>query len=241
MATLVLLLLYVIAPALLLVGNVVTLKDASPYVFLSDTENVLAERVDVATATMSVLLVLVAPAYWPVAAWVAVNVVSPTPTSVIKLPDAVIVATPVLLLLYVIAPLLLLVGNVATLNAASPYIFVLATVNVLAEKVDVARRATVRVLLVLVVLVNFPATAAWVAVNVTLPAPTSVIKLSDASIVATPGLLLLYVIAPLLLLVSNVKLNAASPIVFVLATVNVPIVGSGRVLTVRRELTLLVT
>ena len=204
MATLVLLLLYVIAPALLLVGNVVTLNDASPYVFLSDTENVLAERVDVATATMSVLLVLVAPAYWPVAAWVAVNVVSPTPTSVIKLPDAVIVATLVLLLLYVIAPLLLLVGNVATLNAASPYIFVLATVNVLAEKVDVARRATVRVLLVLVVLVNFPATAAWVAVNVTLPALTNVIKFPDALIVATPVLLLVYVIAPVLLLVGNV-------------------------------------
>ena len=213
--------------------------DASPYNFVAGTVNVLVDRVGVPRATVSVLLVFVALAYWAVAAWVAVNVTLPTPTSVIKLPDASMVATAVLLLLYVIAPALLLVGNVATLKGASPYIFVLATENVLAERVDVTR-FTVSVLLVMVTLA-YSAVAAWVAVNVTLPAPTSVIKLSDASIVATPGLLLLYVIAPLLLLVSNVKLNAASPIVFVLATVNVPIVGSGRVLTVRRELTLLVT
>jgi hypothetical protein len=47
------------------------------------------------------------------------------------------VATPVLLLLYVIAPLLLLVGNVVTLNDASPYSFVAGTENVLAESVGV--------------------------------------------------------------------------------------------------------
>ena len=83
MATLVLLLLYVIAPLLLLVGNVVTLKDASPYVFVSGTENVLADRVGVTRFTVSVLLVWVAPAYWAVAAWVAVNVAMPAPTMVI--------------------------------------------------------------------------------------------------------------------------------------------------------------
>jgi hypothetical protein len=168
-----LLLVYVIAPVLLLVGNVATLKGASPNVFVLATENVLADRVGVPRSTVSVLLVLVAPAYWAVAAWVAVNVASPTPTSVIKLPDASIVATDVLLLLYVIAPLLLLVGNVMALNAAAPYVFVLSTENVLVDRVDVAR-STVSVLLVLVALAYWDV-AAWVAVNVALPAPTIVI------------------------------------------------------------------
>jgi hypothetical protein len=132
-------LLYVIAPPLLLVGNVVGLNAASPYAFVVATENVLAESVGVPSETVSVLLALVAPENRPAtAACVAVNVVTPAPTRVIKVPDASIVATPVLPLLYVIAPLLLLVGNVVALNAASPYTFVVATENVLAESVDVA-------------------------------------------------------------------------------------------------------
>jgi hypothetical protein len=169
---------------------------------------------------VSVLLVLVALAYWDVAAWVAVNVASPAPTRVINVPDALMVATAVLLLLYVIVPLLLLVGNAMALNAASPYVFVVATENVLAESVGVPTE-TVSVLLVLVALAYWDV-AAWVAVNVTVPAPTMVINVPDASMVATAVLLLLYVIAPLLLLVGNVVApNAASPYIFVSATENV--------------------
>jgi hypothetical protein len=125
-ATPVLLLLYVIAPPLLLVGNVVAPNAASPYVFVSGTENV-PESVG---ETVSVLLVLVALAYCAVAACVAVNVTLPALKSVIQSPDASMVATPVLLLLYVIAPLLSLVGRSVILNDASPYILELETVNV---------------------------------------------------------------------------------------------------------------
>ena len=87
---------------------------------MAGTENVLAERLDVPRATVRVLLVLVALAYRDVAAWVALKLTSPALTSVIQFPDVSIVATPVLLLLYVIAPLLLLVGRVVILNDASP-------------------------------------------------------------------------------------------------------------------------
>ena len=59
-----LLLLYVIAPALLLVGRVVIANGASPYVFELSTENVDSDSVGVPSATVSVLLVLVALAYW---------------------------------------------------------------------------------------------------------------------------------------------------------------------------------
>ncbi len=62
-ATAVLLLLYVIAPLLLLVGRVVIANDASPNVLDDATENVVDERVDVARETVSVLLVLVALKY----------------------------------------------------------------------------------------------------------------------------------------------------------------------------------
>jgi hypothetical protein len=129
---------------------------------------------------------------------------------------------------------------VVILNDASPYIFVAGTENVLAESVDVARY-TVSVLLVLIALLNCPATAACAALKLTSPALKIVIQSPDASIVATPVLLLVYVIAPLLLLVGRrVILNDASPYVFELSTVNVPNVGIGRLSTVRRELTLLV-
>ena len=71
----------------------------------------------------------------------------PPPTNVIKFPEASIVATAVLLLVYVIAPLLSLVGRVKLLNDASPYILGVST-----EKVDNVGvpRETVRVLLVTV-------------------------------------------------------------------------------------------
>ncbi len=74
---------------------------------------------------------------------------SPAPTSVIQVPDPSIVATFVLLLVYVIAPLLLLVGRVIIANDASPYVFELDTVNVDDESVGVPNEI-VSVLLVLV-------------------------------------------------------------------------------------------
>ena len=62
-ATAVLLLLYVIAPVLLLVGRVPIANDASPNVLDDETVNVAAEKVDVPRATVSVLLALVALKY----------------------------------------------------------------------------------------------------------------------------------------------------------------------------------
>ena len=97
-----------------------------------------------------------------------------------------IVATPVALLEYVIAPLLSLVGAVM-LNGTAPNVFDPATEN---DARDVVPRKTVSVLLVFVALAYWEV-AACVAVNDTSPAPTRVIKLPDASMVATAGLLLL--------------------------------------------------
>ena len=119
-ATDVLLLVYVIAPLLLLVGRVVIANDASPYVFVEETLNVVDESVGVPSATVSVLLVLVALAYWLVAACVALKLTSPAPTRVIQFPHVSIVATDVLLLVYVTAPPLLLDGRVVIANDASP-------------------------------------------------------------------------------------------------------------------------
>lgn len=70
---------------------------------------------------------------------------------VIQFPDASIVATAVLLLVYVIAPPLLLVGRVIIANDASPYAFDDAIVNVLDDRLGVPN-VTVSVLLVLVAL-----------------------------------------------------------------------------------------
>ena len=50
----------------------------------------------------------------------AMKLTSPAATKNIKFPEEVMVATPVLLLLYVIAPSLLLVGAVVILKDASP-------------------------------------------------------------------------------------------------------------------------
>ena len=88
-----------IAPLLSLVGRVVIANDASPYIFGVGTANVDAESVGVPIETLSVLLVLVALENWfGTAAWVALKLTSPAPTSVIQFPDASIVATLVLLL-----------------------------------------------------------------------------------------------------------------------------------------------
>ena len=81
----------------------------------------------------------------------AMKLTSPAPTKDIEFPEASMVATAVLLLLYVIAPPLLLVGSVVIANGASPYVFELATENVDSDSVGVAN-ATVSVLLVLVAL-----------------------------------------------------------------------------------------
>ena len=136
-ATAGLLLLYVIAPVLLLVGRVVISKDASPNVLDDSTVNVDdADRLDIPRAIVRVLLVIVELKYCAVAAWVALNDTSPAATKVIQFPDASMVATAVLLLLYVIAPLLSLVGRVVIENDASPNVLDDSTVNVADEKVD---------------------------------------------------------------------------------------------------------
>jgi hypothetical protein len=110
------------------------------------------ESVVVPLDTVSVLLVFVAALYWLVCACVALNETSPAPTKVIVVPDASTVATFVLLLLYVITPVLLLVGNVSNENGAFPNVLDDGTANDESESVDVAR-ATVSVLLVIVALV----------------------------------------------------------------------------------------
>ena len=106
-------------------------NDASPNVLDDETVNVDDDdRFDIPRATVSVLLAFVAAAYWAVAACVALKLTSPAATNVIKFPEASMVATAVLLLLYVIAPLLLLVGRVVIANDASPNVLDDSTVNV---------------------------------------------------------------------------------------------------------------
>ena len=99
------------------------------------------------------LLVLVALAYWLVSACVAINDTSPSPTKDIRSPEASMVAIAGSLLLYVISPLLLLVGRAIIANDASPTIFTLATVNVDDDDRFDVPSETVSVLLVLVALV----------------------------------------------------------------------------------------
>ena len=144
---------------------------------------------------------------------------------------ALIVATPGVLLEYVIAPLLALAGAGAVMpNGASPYVVDAGTVNV--DSVGVPSE-TVSVLLVTAGGAAYWAVAAWVAVNVSVPALCSVITPVVASIVATPGALLVYVIAPLLSLVGAgaVMSNGASPYVFRVGTVNVDSVGLSNAIT----------
>lgn len=63
----------------------------------------------------------------------------PPPTTFIKFPETSIVATAVLLLLYVIALLLSLVGAVVMLNDASPNVLLEATENVVDDSVGTVR------------------------------------------------------------------------------------------------------
>ena len=157
-------------------------NDASPYALDESTLNVLADNVGVPMETASVLLVLVAALNRLVAAWVALNDTSPRPTIVIKLPEASMVATDVLLLVYVIAPLLSLTGLVNTEKDASPYAFEEGTVNVADERLGVLREIR--------------------RLNVVLPTLYCVVTACDAvtviaegvysSIVATSPLMLIY-------------------------------------------------
>ena len=143
-----LLLLYVTAPELAL--DAVTVNAASVTFFAEG--GLTNARVGVALETVSVLLVLVELTYRSVATCVALKVTFPNPTIVIKFPDASMVATLGLLLLYIIATLLLLlVGRVVIAKDPSKMVLELATVNVDDDSVDVPR-ATVSVLLVLVAL-----------------------------------------------------------------------------------------
>ena len=66
--------------------------------------------------------------------------------------------------------------------------------------------------------------AAWVAVMIVVPAPTMVTVPPEVT-VATPGALLVYVIAPPLLLVGEARLNDASP-KFLAGAVKAPMVGA---------------
>jgi len=101
--------------------------------------------VGVTFETVSVLLVTgVGALYCADSAWDAVNVTVPPATKVIMPLLASMVATPVSLLEYVIAPLLALVGAVV-LNGTAPNVFDPATEN---DDRDVVPRETVSVLLV---------------------------------------------------------------------------------------------
>ena len=83
-ATAVLLLAYVIAPLLALLGAAIIDNVPAPYVPEEGTVKVAVENADVASATVSVLLSTVALAYLVVAAWVAVKYIgSPAATMVI--------------------------------------------------------------------------------------------------------------------------------------------------------------
>ena len=103
--------------------------------------------------------------------------------------------------------------NDASLNSLA------GTVNV--PKVGAIGETTSDAVTVLVV--KFPH-ASWTAEMVALPAPTTVTSPPDVT-VATLGVLLEYVNAPLLSVVGAVRLNATS-LKFLVGTVNVPKVGA---------------
>ena len=141
------LLVYVIAPLLALLAT--TVKSTSTIILLLIDE-VANTSVGVPFETVSVLLVTdVGALYWAVSAWDAVNVTVPAATKVIKPLLALIVATLVSLLEYVIAPLLSLVGALIALNGTAPNVFDSAIENVDRDTVPFE---TVSVLLVFVAL-----------------------------------------------------------------------------------------
>jgi hypothetical protein len=113
--------------------------------------NVADERVGVPRETVSVSLVRALAINWfGTAACDALKLTSPAPTIFIQFPEMSIVATAGLLLVYVIAPLLLLVGRVRIANDGSPYaLLTFVMVNVDAKRFGIPIE-TVRVLLVLV-------------------------------------------------------------------------------------------
>ena len=219
----VLLLVYVIAPLLALLATTVNASSVRIFVVGGLTN----ASVVVPFETVSVLLVTgVGALYCADAAWAAVNVAVPAATKVIMPLLALIVATPVALLEYVIAPLLPLVGAVSMPNGTAPNVFDPATEN---DDRDVVPRETVSVLLVTGVGAAYWLVAACDAVNVAVPAATKVIMPLLALIVATPVALLEYVIAPLLSLVGAVSmLNGTDPNVFDPATENDDSVGTVR-------------
>lgn len=138
---------YDTAPALALVA--LTENDASVIVFVDGGDT--NASVGVPFETVSVLLVRLAVVNWfGTAACKALKLTSPAPTIFIQSPEVSIVATAGLLLVYVMAPLLLLIGRAKIANDASPYaLLVFATVNVADESVGVPRE-TVSWLLVTV-------------------------------------------------------------------------------------------
>ena len=198
----------------------VTANDASVIVLVDGGET--NARVGVAFEIVSALVRLADVNWFGTAACDALKLTSPTPTIFIQFPDASIVATAGLLLVYAITPLLLLVGRVKIANDGSPYtLLTFVTVNVADESVGVPRE-TVSVL-VRDLLENWFGTAACKALKLTSPTPTIFIQFPEVSIVATAGLLLVYVMAPLLLLVGRAKIaNDGSPYaLLVFDTVNV--------------------
>jgi len=109
-ATAVLLLSYVIAPPPVAAPLGAAVIEADPTIVANSvTENIAEENADVARDTVNVLLSIVALVYVLVDACVAVKYTDPAPTRVIA-PVLEIVATAVLLLVYVIAPPLALLG-----------------------------------------------------------------------------------------------------------------------------------
>ena len=130
-------------PALALVA--ITENDASVMVLVDGGDT--NANVGVAFEIVSVPLVRLADVNWfGTAACDALKLTSPTPTIFIQSPEVSIVATAGLLLVYVIAPLLLLMGRVKIANDASPYtLLVFVMVNVVRDGVP---RETVSWLLV---------------------------------------------------------------------------------------------
>jgi hypothetical protein len=136
-AIVVLLLVYVTAPLLALLATTVNASSVRIFVVGGLTN----ANVVVPFETVSVLLVTgVGALYCGDSAWDAVNVAVPAATKVIMPLLALIVATPVALLEYVIAPLLTLVGTVSMLNGTAPNVFDSATEN---DVRDVVPNATV--------------------------------------------------------------------------------------------------
>ena len=139
---------------------------------------------------------------------------SPTPTIFIQSPEVSIVAIDVLLLVYVIAPLLLLAGRVKIANDASPNVLDDETENVDDANVDVPREIrTLNVVLpALYVAVEacdaLTITAEGVYSSIVATSPLMLIELLVEENVYAPSLLL----APIITVAS--ENDASTPIVF---------------------------